>query len=184
MSLGRMVGPSGSNVQARADSACQASPECGAERESAQSGSDMCRLPAPPRTPTSGCATRDAAQFRERSTTMKASTRAELERRLLEERERLQGDLARLDSQPRETEDDRGRFADEAVAGTAGASVEVDRALGWHTARELGDVELALQLLRDDPEQFGLCATCKRPISLERLRLVPSARYCRIHAQS
>ena len=113
---------------------------------------------------------------------MKDSTRADLERRLLDERARLQKDLARLDAQPRSTEDELGRFADDAVPGTAGSSVEVDRALGWHAAHELDDVEQALHLLRNDPEQFGLCATCKRPIAVERLRLVPTARHCRIHA--
>jgi RNA polymerase-binding transcription factor DksA len=40
----------------------------------------------------------------------------------------------------------------------------------------LSDVEAALE--RMDQGRYGLCQVCARPIPLERLTVVPQARYC------
>ena len=106
----------------------------------------------------------------------------QLERSLLAERSRLQRDLERLTTPPTDAAGGHGRFGDDTVESSAGASAEVDRSLALHATRELEDVDRALTLLREDPAHFGKCATCTRPIPLERLRLVPGTRYCRQHA--
>lgn len=107
---------------------------------------------------------------------------AQLERRLLAERTRLQHELDQLTTPPSTPEGEPGRFADDAVDSTAGSSPDVDRAIASSAARELADIDRALALLHEDPAQFGICTTCHRPIPLERLRLVPGTRYCRTHA--
>lgn len=106
----------------------------------------------------------------------------QLERHLVAEHARLQREIERLSTPHVDDAGDRGRFGDDEIASTAGTSAEVDTVLAAHASRELGDVERALTQLHEDPEHFGLCATCARAIPIERLRLVPGTRYCRTHA--
>ena len=113
---------------------------------------------------------------------MTATRSARLERTLLAERERLQQALDQLTVPPADAAGEHGRFGDDVVASTGGATSEDDRALAVHASRELDEIERALMTLREDPEHFGLCTTCARPIPLERLLLVPGTRHCRTHA--
>jgi DnaK suppressor protein len=113
---------------------------------------------------------------------MNDSQRARFERQILAERRLLEQDLARVEVEPRAATGDRGRFADDAVRSSVGASAEDDRALMSHTARELAELDEALRRLRDDPDRFGVCVTCAKAIPAERLRLVPGTRYCVTHA--
>lgn len=113
---------------------------------------------------------------------MNATRNAKLEQRLLAERDRLQQVLDQLSVPPTDATGEHGRFGDDVVASTGGASSEDDRALAVHTSRELDEIEHALTALREDPEHFGLCAVCLRPIARERLAVVPGTRYCRKHA--
>jgi len=106
----------------------------------------------------------------------------QLEANLLVERARLEREIERLTALAADDAGDRGRFADDEVTSTAGTSAEVDDALAAHASRELDDVDRALIQLQEDPDHFGLCATCARPIPISRLRLVPGTRYCRNHA--
>jgi RNA polymerase-binding transcription factor DksA len=109
-------------------------------------------------------------------------TRAkQLERHLVAERARLQREVERLTTPPTDASGDHGRFGDDEIASTAGTSAEVDDALAARASRELDDVDRALLQLHEDPDHFGLCATCDRPIPIARLRLVPGTRYCRTH---
>lgn len=105
-----------------------------------------------------------------------------LEQDLLSERARLQREIEQLTTPPRDASEVRGRFGDDEVTSTAGTSAEVDDALAVRASRELDDVDRALVQLHEDPDHFGLCATCARPIPIARLRLVPGTRYCRTHA--
>jgi RNA polymerase-binding transcription factor DksA len=114
--------------------------------------------------------------------TMTHARAEQLERNLLAERSRLEQELERLTTPPTDAAGGHGRFGDDAVESAAGASADVDRAIAVQASRELGDVERALSQLREDPAHFGRCAVCERPISLERLRLVPGTRFCRKHA--
>jgi RNA polymerase-binding transcription factor DksA len=110
-------------------------------------------------------------------------TRAkQLERHLVAERARLQREVERLTTPPTDASGDHGRFGDDEIASTAGTSAEVDHAIAAHESRELEDVERALIQLHQDPDHYGVCATCGHPIPIARLRLVPGTRYCRIHA--
>jgi len=115
---------------------------------------------------------------------MNATRSAQFERTLLAEREQLERTLDRLSATPTDAAGGHGRFGDDAVTSTGGASTDDDRALAVHASRELADVDRALAALREDPEHFGFCATCSRPIPLERLRLVPGTRHCRTHAST
>ena len=113
---------------------------------------------------------------------MTKARRQGIERALLDERVRLQREIAGVTTSATGEPAVHGRLADEVTAGAAGASVEDDLAVERHASRELAEIERALMLLQQDPAHFGLCATCQRPIPLERLRLVPGTRYCRTHA--
>lgn len=53
---------------------------------------------------------------------------------------------------------------------------EVDQALSELELREIADVSLALQRIRD--EDYGLCADCDSAIAFDRLRLEPWALRC------
>ena len=104
----------------------------------------------------------------------------QLERSLLAERARLQHEIDQL-TPPTDVAGGHGRLGDDEIASTAGTSAEVDHALAARASRELDDVDRALIQLYEDPDHFGLCATCARPIPIARLRLVPGTRYCRTH---
>ena len=106
----------------------------------------------------------------------------QLQNNLLAERARLQREIERLTTPPTDAAGSHGRFGDDEIASTAGTNGEVDRALAAHASRELDDVDRALTQLHADPDQFGRCATCLRPIPLARLRLIPGTRYCLTHA--
>lgn len=113
---------------------------------------------------------------------METTRYARLEQALLAERQRLQQVLDRLSVPPADETAEPFRFGDDVVASTGGASSEDDHALAAHTLRELGHVERTLAALRENPRDFGICATCSRPIPRDRLILVPGTRYCRTHA--
>ena len=107
---------------------------------------------------------------------------SQIERKLLAERARLQREIERLTTPPTDVAGGHGRLGDDEVASTAGTNAEVDHAIAAHESRELEDVERALSQLHEDPDHFGLCATCARPIPIARLQVVPGTRYCRKHA--
>lgn len=48
--------------------------------------------------------------------------------------------------------------------------------------RALDEIDTALRILYEDPGRFGVCAVCGHRISLGRLALVPTTRYCQEHA--
>ncbi len=45
-------------------------------------------------------------------------------------------------------------------------------------AEELEKVEVALQRLENNPDEFGLCQTCEEAIKTGRLKVMPWARFC------
>ena len=113
---------------------------------------------------------------------MNATRNAQFEQTLLAERSRLKQMLDCLSLPPTDAAGEHGRFGDDVVASSGGASSEDDHALAVHTSHELADVDRALLALREDPEHFGLCVICSRPIPFDRLRLLPGTRHCRTHA--
>ena len=60
---------------------------------------------------------------------------------------------------------------------------EREQAAVKHEQDLIGAIDDALDQLHTDPERFGLCAKCGRPIDPDRLRIVPTARYCEDDAE-
>lgn len=118
---------------------------------------------------------------------MKESERKKVERRLLEERERVLGSVRRLDDAARDGQDDGGLShyklhpADE---GTDTIEQEQEFSLLSSEARVLEDIDEALRRLYGEPDAFGRCERCGRAIEPERLELVPWTRLCAADQQS
>ena len=118
---------------------------------------------------------------------LEEEVRAEMEERLLKDRERTQenlntaleeesqppaassGDLSKLPSHPA----DAASSADEA---------DTDFRVAERSTEHLNAIDDALYRLREHPEEYGACEVCGETIELERLRLVPWTRRCADHA--
>jgi len=114
---------------------------------------------------------------------MTTAQRRKFERHLLTERARHERTLARLSADTRFPAGDRGRPGDDILISTLGVSVSDDEAIAAHATRDLEEIDRALTTLRTEPDRFGKCAVCSRPISLERLAIVPGTQYCQAHAR-
>ena len=112
--------------------------------------------------------------------------RKHLERRLLEERDRLVSALARYTKETRDTMREesgdvsafRSHMAD---VGTDTADQELDATNAARQTRELSEIDAALQRLYQRPDDYGRCERAGEPIPFERLDAVPWARSCRAH---
>jgi DnaK suppressor protein len=110
--------------------------------------------------------------------------RRHLERRLQEERARLQRDLDRsLAVQEQEDEQDRAgdltRYPfHPADLGTDTMDAELEGSNETRMSGELAEIDAALDRLYRTPERFGICEETGRPIPFERLDIVPWARTC------
>lgn len=60
---------------------------------------------------------------------------------------------------------------------------ERDHAAEIHEATRLAAVERAIDQLHTDPEHYGICVECGRAIDSDRLRIVPTTRYCEDDAE-
>jgi len=109
-----------------------------------------------------------------------------LEKRLLEERQRAVKSVRQLDDNlgPQDEDGDLTTYpfhlADE---GTDTMEQEQGFLLRSKEGRLLYDIDEALRTLYKEPEKYGLCLTCGREITYERLDLVPWAKYCLDHQQ-
>ena len=110
--------------------------------------------------------------------------RGRLERRLLEERERLGRTLSRslavhaaADGQERAGDLTKAplHFAD---LGTDALEAELAGSNEVRLSRELAEIDAALERLYRVPERFGTCEDSGREIPFARLELVPWARTC------
>jgi DnaK suppressor protein len=110
--------------------------------------------------------------------------RRHLERRLQEERARLQRDLDRsLAVQEQEDEQDRAgdltRYPfHPGDLGTDTMDAELEGSNETRMSGELAEIDAALDRLYRTPERFGICEETGRPIPFERLDIVPWARTC------
>jgi DnaK suppressor protein len=116
--------------------------------------------------------------------TLSDAQRHHLERRLQEERARLQRDLDRSLA-VQEQEDEQGRAGDltkypfhPADLGTDTLDAELDASNETRMSGELAEIDAALDRLYRTPERFGICEETGRPIPFERLDIVPWARTC------
>ena len=107
--------------------------------------------------------------------------RTHLERRLLEERERVGTALGRLGRRFAETEQDAdGDLSNfplhPADQGTDEFDRQLDSAEETRVSRELAEIDAALERLYEDPERFGRDERTGDEIPFERLELIPWAR--------
>jgi RNA polymerase-binding protein DksA len=105
-----------------------------------------------------------------------------LEQRLLQERERVQRSLRRLDEVARISTEDDGELTQyrqhPADDGTDSDEQEKGLMLLGREARLLTRIDEMLLRVYKDPDQYGRCERCGNPIGVERLDLVPWARFC------
>jgi DnaK suppressor protein len=110
--------------------------------------------------------------------------RRHLERRLQEERARLQRALERsLAVQEHEDEQDRAGDLTKypfhpADLGTDTIDTELELSNETRISGELAEIDAALDRLHRMPERFGVCEDTGGPIPFERLDIVPWARTC------
>jgi len=112
-----------------------------------------------------------------------AAQRKHLERRLLEERNRIQRALERYKQGTRSTltegSGDVSAFPMHmADVGTDTADREFDAANAARQSVELAEIDAALSRLYNRPETFGRDERTGEPIPFERLDLIPWARNC------
>jgi DnaK suppressor protein len=106
-----------------------------------------------------------------------------LEKRLLRERERALRSLGRFQEQSQLSRDSSDadlssysfHMADQ---GTDAMEREKSFLFASKEGRYLYRIEDALRRLYKDPENFGVCQSCKQAIPFERLDALPHARYC------
>ncbi len=104
------------------------------------------------------------------------------EERLLEERTALQRELLRYtgaeaaDDEQEQTGDLSKVPFHPADLGTDTINQEIDASNATRESVELAEIEAALQRLYDTPEKFGVDENTKKPISLDRLEIIPWAR--------
>jgi DnaK suppressor protein len=106
-----------------------------------------------------------------------------IEKRLLRERERALKSLGRFQEMSKLSRDSADadlssysfHMADQ---GTDAMEREKAFLFASKEGRYLYRVEDALRRLYADPEEFGICHSCKKEIPFERLDALPHARYC------
>lgn len=107
----------------------------------------------------------------------------DLERRLLEEREKT---LESIQQEEEEEAEGQRESAGEvsrmpthmADAASDTQEAEKDLANVNRESEQLTLIDEALQRLRRDPEAYGTCAECGQPIEENRLKIIPWTRLC------
>jgi DnaK suppressor protein len=113
--------------------------------------------------------------------TMNETERNRIEERLLEEREDRLETLAEFDDRFKERVDAGElshyplHMADE---GTDTMEQEKDFLLAHQEGEQLLEIDESLRRLYREPDTFGVCESCGREISRERLEVVPWAKRC------
>jgi len=118
---------------------------------------------------------------------MTTAQRKHLERRLLEERDRVTRSLARYAAATRDTVQEetgelstfRSHLAD---LGSDTADRELDASNAARQTHELAEIDAALERLYHHPDEFGVCERAGEPIPFDRLDVLPWARTCLAHA--
>ena len=108
---------------------------------------------------------------------------AHIEKRLLEERARALRSLGLFDEMAkadRESGDSDLAVYTDHMADQGTEAMEREKAALFATkeGRYLYRLEEALRRLYNDPQRFGACHTCGKPVGYERLDALPHARYC------
>ncbi len=106
-----------------------------------------------------------------------------LERRLLEERDQT---LESIQQGEEEESEGQGESAGDlsrmpthmADAASDTQEVEKDLANVNRESEQLNLIDAALRRLRQEPDEYGVCAGCGQPIAARRLELIPWTRLC------
>ena len=106
-----------------------------------------------------------------------------IEKRLLEERERALEAIADFEeSSENSPRDESGELSyyrfHMADIGTEAMEREKQFLLASNEGERLYRIDEALRRLYSDPETFGICERCGRPIGMERLEMVPDTTLC------
>jgi RNA polymerase-binding protein DksA len=106
-----------------------------------------------------------------------------LQKRLLRERERALRSLGQFDEMTKQSaeqaDSDLYSYSDHiADLGTDAMEREKMLLFASKEGRYLYRVEEALRRLYKDPDNFGICHSCGKPINFDRLDALPHARYC------
>lgn len=114
---------------------------------------------------------------------LSAAQRQHIERRLLDERQRILTDLGRYSEQGSLTEQERSGDLTvvplhAADLGTDANQEEFDAANASRESNELEEIDGALERLYHTPERFGICEATGEEIPFERLDIIPWARTC------
>lgn len=114
---------------------------------------------------------------------MDQSQIAHIEKRLQRERDRALRSLGRFKEQTALSRDasdaDLSSYSFHmADQGTDAMEREKSFLFASKEGRYLYRVEEALRRLYHEPESFGICHNCQKPIPFERLDALPHARYC------
>ncbi len=112
--------------------------------------------------------------------------RAEMEERLLTDRDRTQENLnTALDEEsepPAESSGSLSRFPSHpADAASDADEAHTDFTVAERSTERLNLIDAALDRLREHPEIYGTCEVCGESVDLERLRIVPWTRRCAEH---
>lgn len=104
------------------------------------------------------------------------------EKRLLQERAAVQRELQRYTG-AEASDDEQDQSGDltkvpfhPADLGTDTINAELDASNATRESAELAEIDAALQRLYQTPERFGIDEHTNKPISLERLEVIPWAR--------
>lgn len=112
--------------------------------------------------------------------------RGRVERVLLQERARVLENIDHFDERMSDLRDRAGELSlyrfHPADVGTESQDQEQDFLLTSVEGRRLYQIDEALERLYQDPEGFGACEVCGRPIGVERLEVIPETRICAEHA--
>lgn len=106
-----------------------------------------------------------------------------IEQLLQRERSKILRSLGRFSEQAKQTRDSADadlasysfHMADQ---GTDAMEREKSFLFASKEGRYLYRLEEALRRLYNEPENFGICQSCKNPIPFQRLEALPHARYC------
>jgi DnaK suppressor protein len=108
--------------------------------------------------------------------------RDQIEKLLLREREQVLGSIEQFDKQEGDLREQAGELSVHrfhmADIGTETMEREKEFLFASRDGRRLWEIDEALRRLYRDPETFGTCESCGRPIPFERLEVIPEARLC------
>jgi DnaK suppressor protein len=118
---------------------------------------------------------------------MNDTERRHVEQRLQQERDRATQVLDRYEEQTRTSTEDDGELTQytqhPADEGTDTMEQEKNMLLLEQETERLALIDSALTRLYKEPETFGTCEQCATVIPLERLDVVPWARFCLDHQE-